>query len=401
MTRQAIVVREYETAVVVASAHVARDLAAAAGDRISVGFGPEPGTVAVTASHHIGTIVTPDIELLIRPKVPLENLLTMLAVGMPAEAWRHEVFAYGSDRNLLPALAAFFARTLERALATGLRRDYRPEREKLVALRGRVDVARQFRNPGVVSPLACAFDEYTPDIDENRYLRAAVRHLLRVPGIRADTRRVLQFELARFEDVADVGVDPDLADRIRFTRLNRHYEPAIRLAALVLRNLTLIDRAGAASAASFLLDMNDLFQRWVTERLRVALRRHLVVRAEPTVHLGLHQRVTMNPDLTMLDAGVPVYVADVKYKLTFSGAGRSDDYYQLLAYTTAMDLPEGLLIYCQDDGTVPELEVVVRHAGKRLWTCALPLAGSPKDVEQAVVDLAAWIVERRQATAAA
>jgi len=402
VSRQRIVVREYETTVVAAPARAARDLVAAAGNRIAVAFGPEAGTIAVTAGHHVGTIVTPDIELLIRPKVSLENLFTMLSAGMPAEAWRREVFAYGTDRNLLPALAAFFARTLQRALATGLRRDYRPEHERLVALRGRLDMAGQFRHPGLVSPLACSFDEYTADIDENRYLRAAVRHLLRVPGIRAETRKVLQFELARFEEVADVQVDPLLADRIHFTRLNQHYEPAVRLASLVLRNLTLVDRVGAADAASFLLDMNDLFQRWVTDRLRVALRTHLVVKPEPTVHLGIGRRVPMAPDLTFVnDTGTTVYVADVKYKLTSSGMGRSDDYYQLLAYTTAMNLPEGLLIYSQADGDTPEREVVVRHAGKRLWTYAVPLAGSPADVERAVVDLAAWILQRRHAVTAA
>ena len=401
MSRQRIVVNEYKSVEFPATAQVGRDLQSTAGHRISVSFGSEPGMISVTATEHVGTIVTPDVELLIRPKAPLENLFTMLSVGMPADAWRPQVFAYGTDRNLLPALAAFFARTLERALVAGLRRDYRPESERLVALRGRVDIAGQFRQPGIVSPLACSFDEYTADIDENRYLRAAVRLLLRVPGVRSETRKVLQFQLSRFEDVADVAVDPELADRINFTRLNRHYEPSLRLAALVLRNLTLVDRVGAADAASFLLDMNDLFQSWVTDRLRAALRSRMTVRPEPTVHLGLNRRVSMAPDLTFVDSGDVVYVADVKYKLTASGMGKSDDYYQLLAYTTAMNLPEGVLIYCEADGEVPEREVVVRHAGKRLHTYALPLAGRPADVERGVADLAAWILRRRQTVTAA
>ena len=59
MSRQRIVVREYETTVVAGDASVARDLHAAAGDRISLGFGPEPGTISVTATHYVGTVVTP------------------------------------------------------------------------------------------------------------------------------------------------------------------------------------------------------------------------------------------------------------------------------------------------------------------------------------------------------
>ena len=53
-----------------------------------------------------------------------------------------------------------------------------------------------------------------------------------------------------------------------YTRLNDHYRPASVLARLLLDNLTLVDRRGEYStAASFMVDMNDLFERFVTERL--------------------------------------------------------------------------------------------------------------------------------------
>ena len=74
----------------------------------------------------------------------------------------------------------------------------------------------------------------------------------------------------------DVRHRPDHHDRVVFTRLNEHYRPALRLAALVLANLTLQDRIGETQASSFMLDMNKLFERFVTERLRRALRGRLV-----------------------------------------------------------------------------------------------------------------------------
>lgn len=82
------------------------------------------------------------------------------------------------------------------------------------------------------------FEEYTADIVENRYLKCAVRRLLRIPRIPVSARRGLLRELARFEEVADVEVDPDALDRMHLTRLNRHYLPALRLARLVSKNLT-------------------------------------------------------------------------------------------------------------------------------------------------------------------
>ncbi|MAU84689.1 MAG: hypothetical protein CME34_23060, partial [Gordonia sp.] len=81
-----------------------------------------------------------------------------------------------------------------------------------------------------------------------------------------------------------------------------------------------------------------------------------------------------------------------KYKLAKDERGRSGDYYQLLAYTTALDLPEGLLIYCRpenDEGG--SRTVIVRNAGTKLVLRSLDLSGSPEQVEQELSDLAEGI----------
>src|SRR5262249_10471046 len=69
------------------------------------------------------------------------------------------------------------------------------------------------------------------------------------------------------------------------------------------------------------------------------------------------------------------------------------DYYQLLAYTTALDVPEGLLIYCHDDGLAPE-PIVVEYVGTRLFVRGIRLDGTPGDVDGQLRDLADWIVQR-------
>lgn len=89
-----------------------------------------------------------------------------------------------------------------------------------------------------------------------------------------------------------------------------------------------------------------------------------------------------------------VYVGDTKYKLTNDGFARQADYYQLLAYSTALDLDQGLLIYCQHDGVAPPRHVTVRHGGPRLSTWAVRLDGSPADVELQMRDLAQFVAEQ-------
>lgn len=306
-----------------------------------------------------------------------------------SEAWRREAFNYDASSDLLPAVIAFCARTVETTLGRGVLRSYQAREEALTALRGRMDVAGQFKRAGVLTPIASKYDDFTEDIIENRVLRAAIRLALRVPRVDPTERQLLMRQLVSLETVEDVPVRASTVDTIQFTRLNQHYAPALGLARLVLANLALTDARGSVSASSFMINMNDLFQRFVTERLRRALRSRLDVIDEPTVHLGLGRQVSMEPDLVFREpGGAERLVGDVKCKLAAGGRGRSSDYYQLLAYTTAMDLPQGMLIYCRGQDDVDRMTVTVKNAGTRLTLRSVDLTGSPEQVEHEIAVLA-------------
>lgn len=352
------------------------------------------GQWRLTAQNQVGSLVVGDLRLLIRPKIKPENLFLLLEVGLPEQAWRREAFDYASSADLLPSVIAFFARTVETTLARGVLRSYREHHDRLVAMRGRVDIPAQLTRTGVALPVACRYDDYTSDIAENRYLKTVVRRALRVPQVPAEDRRRLMQQLVGLDKVADVATRPDDLDRIARTRLNAHYEPALRLARLLLENLTLVDQRGGTTASSFLVDMNKLFERFVTSRLQRALRGRLEVRAEPPVNLAHGGQVRMKPDLEFRRHGATAYVGDIKYKLTADARARNADYCQLLAYATAMDLPEGVLIYCLADGGRPERSVTVRHAGKVLHTRAVDLTGEPAAVTAELEALADWISSR-------
>ncbi|MEZ5278972.1 MAG: hypothetical protein R2770_00735 [Acidimicrobiales bacterium] len=387
---------EYESVSVALSRDEARKLDLAAQGAVVVGLDGEK--YSITAQNFVGTVVVDDLRILIRPKIRPENLFLLLEVGLPASAWRQEAFDYETSADLLPSVVAFFARTLETTLARGVLRSYRSEEDRLVALRGRIDMAGQFRQAGVRIPVACRFDEYTSDIAENRYLKAAARVALRVPGVMPEDRRRLLQQVVALEDVADSAVRAEDADQISITRLNSHYEPALRLARVLLANLTLVDQRGDRSASSFLVDMNQLFEDFVTQRLRRELRGRLEVSGQFSTHLGERRQVPIRPDLVFRRRGAEVFVADIKYKLTSDARARTSDYYQLLAYTTALDLPEGVLIYCMADGGRPERQVTVRHAGKILHTVAVDLTGPPASVAEAIGELGNWIDERARSS---
>ena len=430
-----VVLREYGREVLALTGEQANALNRVGGGRyLSVEPGEHSGQWRVSAHNYVGSINVAGLQVLVRPKIPLRNLFLLLEVGLRERDWYDEAVRFETTGDLLPALVSFFARTTETTLARGLYHSYREQHDRLVALRGRVDIARQLSQPGVVIPTACRFTEFTADLIENSYLKAAVSRSLRVTGVQAIDRRRLMQHLVTLEDVSDVRHHHTDYDRVTFSRLNEHYRPALRLSQLVLANLTLQDAVGEIQASSFMLDMNALFERFVTERLQRALRGRLDVKAQHDDHLGMERdrhgrerKLAIRPDMVFRSAGSPSFVADIKYKLTDdAAAGRHPDYYQLLAYTTALDLPEGVLIYCldanrdsltgesdasnlatgepgagnlqTDDGGPAVRSVRVRHTGKVLYTYALDLSGSTADVAGSLDRLADWIADRAAAS---
>ena len=99
--------------------------------------------------------------------------------------------------------------------------------------------------------------------------------------------------------------------------------------------------------------------------------------------------VRLEPDISWWHGGRCDFVGDLKYKRTDYRRVPHADLYQLLAYTIAADLPEGLLVYAQGEASQTVHEI--RHVGKRLEVMAVDLSGSPEQILDRVADVAARI----------
>ena len=136
------------------------------------------------------------------------------------------------------------------------------------------------------------------------------------------------------------------------------------------------------SAAAFLLDMSKVFETFVVTALREEL--GLTDRQFPQeargrrLHLDAGKRLVLKPDLSWWEAGECLFVGDVKYKRTPETSGvLHPDVYQLLAYTTATGLPDGLLVYAAAAGEAQENVYRVAAADKDLQTVNLDLDQEP------------------------
>jgi 5-methylcytosine-specific restriction enzyme subunit McrC len=224
--------------------------------------------------------------------------------------------------------------------------------------------------------------------------------LLRLPDVPVSTRQTLRQLAGRLADVGPL-LPSDTRTETVFNRLNEHHRPAERLARIALTASSLLDEQGVTGAGVFLVNMNKVFEEFVEARLRRYLADRLDTQGQWHGALDVAGCVRIKPDLVFRLPGSSEigFVADSKYKVTDDGWAREADYYQLLAYTVALNLHEGLLIYCQHGGTTPPREIEVRSLKTRLRTWAVRLDRTPQHIEaemRALADaVAGWAADER------
>jgi 5-methylcytosine-specific restriction enzyme subunit McrC len=350
----------------------------------SLRAGSKVGAVSVAVPGH-----DEPITVRVTPKVSIARLFFLLGYSLnPEGMWQDGPVDVAGHRDLLPALAHTVERQIDRALQQGLLQGYRVTEETSLVVRGRIREAEQIRRRfGATLPVEVEYDEFTTDIPENRLLRAAVERLLRLPGVPHGVRRRLLHQRARLVDVA-VIVRGQPLPAWQPNRLNLRYEHALQLARTVLQNASVEHAPGGVHIDGFLFDMNKLFEDFVTTALREAVRgTGHTARFQDAHYLDQAAAIRMRPDFVLYGPNAaPCAVVDAKYKAEQREGFPDADLYQMLAYCTALGLPEGHLIYAK--GNAPHAAHRVRHAGILIHQHALDLDQEPGALVAEIRDIA-------------
>ncbi len=395
----------------------------------SVRIEPSPDTendCILTPASTVGAVEADGLSVLIQPKIPIPNLLSLACYAIGAVKLQPTEFDFPQAPALPDLLALALAKAARSAFSRGLLHGYLAREEALLTVRGRIQLSEQLRRrPGVLLPIETRYDEFTSDILPNQLVKAAATRLARA-GVRSpEARRGLRWITAILDNVSPQEWPSRNVPDVRFDRLNERYRNVLALARLILRHDAFEPPRGTLRASGFLMNMNALFQEFVTAALREKLNLPPNDFGEKRIAtLDEENRVRLKPDLVWLDAGRPVFAGDAKYKNiasnnppnpdrpilpgdasnnlpsahrpTLASDARSKtlasnnppsaDLYQLLAYAIALDLPGGLLIYAK--GEQDPATHTIRNSGKRLEIAALDLSGSLDSVLERVETLA-------------
>ena len=340
--------------------HLDRDLAAtlsAADGRLVVEEMRD--SLRIHASSWVGEVRFEHFLVRVVPKLVGGNLgvLRMLdyASGLDALARFEAVreLAIAKHGSLIDLLGLLLAESCDRIIRDGLLQDYVIREDALASLRGRLLYDRQIRQRfGRLDRLECRFDEFESDITENQLLAKALGVARRICSDEA-VRGKLNRAHGVFEGACDAAsFDPHAADiELVYQRRNEHYRSAHALGWIFLRQLAVHDlyASGATRSFVFLLDMNRLFEDFVTRLLIDAFEgTDVQVRAQPRDRSLLRDEVTGRPYAAVIPdvllerrdaAGRRRVPIDAKYKLYDERKLEPGDVYQTFFYAYAYARP--------------------------------------------------------------
>lgn len=364
----------------------------------------EHGRKGLRARGVVGVVAAEGAVLEILPKIEVagdnpaaltgairRRLVHMLAVALELRVEAGAVAEHDWQREtLLEILIRIFSVKLADAVRQGLPRRYESRNEDLPALRGRLDVQRQFTTLAAAPQrLACRFDALSPDIALNRIMKAAVARLSRAARS-ADTARRLRELAFAYADVAVVPVSALRWEQVLLDRADARWRELLNLARLLLGERFQTTSAGGVAGFSLLFEMNTLFEAYVERMLaralaggplRVVAQGGRLYCLESEGGRGLFQT---RPDILLKRGDAAVQVIDTKWKRI---ARRIDDpkqgvaqadVYQMMAY--------GRLYGCRRLTLLYPHHAELRCAAGRLVSHAV--TGSDDRLELATVDVA-------------
>ncbi len=349
------------------------------------------GEYHLTPVSTVGAVEIGDVSLFIEPKIGISQLLSLACYAVGKVKFQDIDVDLKKERLLTEALALALSNAARRAFGRGLLHGYLVEEEALQTVRGRIRFNDQIRRRfGIPLPVEVRYDEFTDDIKENRLVKAAVARLggLRLRSQKARTG--LGWAWAMLDNVSLVDYRPKDVPEVKFDRLNEHYKWVVALARLILRHGAFESGRGEVRAQGFLMDMNVVFQEFLTVALREELGVSESVFKERYIdELDEEKRIRLKPDLVWREGSSYRFIGDAKYKLINDKRFPNADMYQMLAYLTASGLSSGMLIYVKDEAE--EISYRVRNSGKELHVATLDLSGSLDDILERVKGLGSRI----------
>ncbi|CAD0231693.1 McrC family protein [Planktothrix agardhii] len=311
---------------------------------------PSPKThkqYKLTAKSYVGFIpLTPDVQIFLKPKVPIANLFRMLEYTYDLKSF--QLLDGSVHCETIPEFYNRLANILTQKILAqsrkGFYRTYVKNTELLPYVRGKVDFKYQFKHPGTVK-LNCEYNQYTADIEDNQILLWTL-YIIGRSGLCSEqlsaTVRKAYHTLQGLATQRPFKGD-DCINR-SYNRLNQDYQTLHSLCRFFLDNCGVAHQVGNYQMFPFLVRTDILYEKFVYAWLKSHLTANFEIKDQESVNFC--KIIESKIDLVIYDKNTKkvIFILDTKYKIPDSKPS-NQDIYQAIAYATLKNSQNAILVY--------------------------------------------------------
>lgn len=259
-------------------------------------------------------------------------------------------------------LIHLFATTLISEIRNSLHHEYIDSEQNLSFLRGKLMFSEHILHNGVTQEkFYVTADNFESDNKLNRIFAYVVRRLVKQTR-QVSNRKILHELQQMLVDIPNEKMTVSDAERVHINRMNDRFKPALDLAKLFLSDESLQLSQGSFDTATYLINMNELFEDYITAVCKKVTpdgyathaqgpRKYLVSSHRNEAGSTHRQLFQMKPDISVVkvSTGAVVHIIDTKYKIldkTQARLGVSQaDMYQVYSYSNKYNAPIVTLLY--------------------------------------------------------
>lgn len=332
-------------------------------------------TIGVRAFQYVGVIyIDKTLSIEILPKMyrsdnelsiekqsdSIDNLFFMLDYCGEASLTTDNLSQLKQTKgNFFETLIHIFASNLISCIQNSVHHEYIGVEENLSYLKGKLLMAEHLKlNHINQSNFFTKSDNFTADNQLNQIFKHVANMLLIATNNRQN-QILLHKIISTFDEVSDRRVTIMDANNIHLSRLSIRFEQSLKLSKLFLLNQSLQLNAHNHESFTFLIDMNSLFEKFVTVALKKATRTYkgtsVTITSQkpikPFVEYTSKSRdglFILRPDICIIENKIIRSIIDTKYKILIDdnklGVTQAD-LYQMFAYAKKYNTNNITLLY--------------------------------------------------------
>ncbi|MGU7367954.1 McrC family protein [Bacillus cereus] len=321
------------------------------------------GNKSIKFINYVGFIQCSTFSIEILPKVALHNdfnQMRKVLIGMLNDCGYLNVKTSNLsqlqliDGSLLEIFGRIYASHLFKELTKGIMMKYEQVENNLMVLKGSLIIRKHIkenlsRNKKYMA--YCEYEERTINHEINQVFVAANQLLLKnIKDI--ETQKILKQINHMLDGIQLRKFSKKQLTRINLDRINKRFETPLLLAKQFLMNVTASFSVKNNNSFSFLFEMNDLFEKYITALVK-QVTKHAVYEQHKEYKLLVNEHNSndifqLKPDI-VVDYGNTQIIFDTKWKTLTSGnrsGVKREDLFQMYAYLTRYERAKtAILLY--------------------------------------------------------